>query len=150
MVCYVINVAALTSSKRANRESQWPPQWCGWSTAATAVKTQCSASKPHWSSNLCLHMQPAGNSCGRTVFGFTNLCHPSVFKLDFSMAVITAINMSFNCVKLDEYIQFCWGQINNELTLQTSDNRFVTVIHVCVAHFMKCVRDCCLFCTLSV
>jgi hypothetical protein len=66
-----------------------------------------------------------------------------MFKINFSIAEIIAILSAFNCMTVAAYLKFCWNLVNGLLTLNTLD-RLVTVLHVCLAHFTKRVRDTCL------
>lgn len=79
----------------------------------------------------------------KRMFGFRNVQQPCLFNVDFSMALIVSLLQVFNLQTLHGYLQLCWETVTGEQCLQDSLQR-KTVILVCLAHFMKCIRNQCM------
>ena len=76
------------------------------------------------------------------LFGYKNLSQPCVIKVDFSMALISSVLEIFNMQALHDYLEYCW-KIVNGLCSSSNAKLCKTVVHVCLGHFMKCVKDKC-------
>ena len=72
----------------------------------------------------------------KRIFGFRSLVVPVVVKIDFSMALLSSILMVYNRQDVHEYLQWSWETVNDCSTTR----RCHTVVHVCLAHFVKCVK----------
>ena len=72
----------------------------------------------------------------KRIFGFRSFVTPVVVKIDFSMALISSILMVYNRQDMHEYLQWSWETVHDGSTAR----RGQTVVHVCLAHFIKCVK----------
>ena len=72
----------------------------------------------------------------KRIFGFRNCVMPVVVNIDFSMALISSLLTVYNRQDVDDYLQWAWETVNDCSTAR----RCHTVVHVCLAHFVKCVK----------
>ena len=75
----------------------------------------------------------------KRIFGFRSYVIPVIVKIDFSMALISSVLMVYNRQDMHEYLQWSWDAVHN----CSGARRCRTVVHVCLAHFVKCVKQQC-------
>ena len=71
------------------------------------------------------------------MFGYRSQVQPCILKVDFSMALIISILEVFNIKKLQH--KWCWQAVSTT----TENTNIYTIVHVCLAHFMKRVKEHC-------
>jgi Ubiquitin carboxyl-terminal hydrolase/Ulp1 protease family, C-terminal catalytic domain len=76
----------------------------------------------------------------KRIFGFRKTVVPVVVKVDFSIALISAILLVFNKQDVRDYLEWSWDTVHASQP-QTKKH---TLVHVCLAHFVKCVKMQCL------
>ena len=76
----------------------------------------------------------------KRIYGFRHLTVPLLVKVDFSMALICALLTVFNKQKLDEYLKWAWDVVRQSTPAVVGPR---SVIHVCLAHFIRSVRGHC-------
>ena len=90
------------------------------------------------------HFLQSFRDAEKRIFGFRSVVNPVVAKVDFCMTLIMSLLVVFNKQDLHDYLTWSWETLHQS-TEHTTCIR--TIIHICLAHFMKCIKGLCVrFC----
>ena len=75
----------------------------------------------------------------KKMFGYRSQVKLCIFKVDLSTALIISILEILNLKKLQDYLEWCWRAVS----ITTANTYIYTIVHVCLANFMKRVKEHC-------